>query len=313
MQTSILGKRQRSTDAFDIVMETDEDDTTDKESRTDIHRQSRKRAKIEQSADDASDAPLAGPSNTAVRERSETGTFGDGPPSEVTVSDTTPPTGVTGQPSRNHVVGDMIFTDRDFDFFDDPSNLHPADTRSQPVESQPPFSFAFPGVEPPPVTSTPTPSAPLLDPSGSPTLSTIRYPERPHSPSPAPMPRTVATRPSHSEAYRPFGFPPDSRNPTGSSALHGSAIDPASLLRTPPQSSHDILGLDSDQIDGRRRASSNDVGAGLGMTSLPVRVDETPAAIVRRTMYGTELEGDTRFGDFGVEGVAAGFWAGPKF
>jgi hypothetical protein len=30
-------------------------------------------------------------------------------------------------------------------------------------------------------------------------------------------------------------------------------------------------------------------------------------------MYGTELEGDTRFGDFGVEGVAAGFWAGSKF
>jgi hypothetical protein len=73
-----------------------------------------------------------------------------------------------------------------------------------------------------------------------------------------------------------------------------------------------MLSLDSDQIDVRRRASSNDVGAGLGMTSLPVRVEDSPA-IVRRTMYGTELEGDTRFGDFGVEGVAAGFWAGSKF
>jgi hypothetical protein len=314
MQTSILGKRQRSTDAHDTtaVLETDQEDTTDKESRTGIHRQSRKRAKMEQSADDASDAPFVGPSNTTVHGQSENG---DGPPSEITVSDT-PPT--TAQPSRDHVVGDMIFTDRDFDFFDNPpTSLHLADSQlnpSQAVETQHPFSFAFPGVAPPPVTSTPTLTAPLPNLSSSPSLSTIPYPERPHSPSPAPMPhRAVVTRPSQSEAYRPFGFPPESRNPTGSSAAHGSAIDPASLLRTPPQSSHEMLSLDSDQIDGQRRASSNDVGAGLGMTSLPVRVEDTSAAIVRRTMYGTELEGDTRFGDFGVEGVAAGFWAGSKF
>jgi hypothetical protein len=49
------------------------------------------------------------------------------------------------------------------------------------------------------------------------------------------------------------------------------------------------------------------------MTSVPTRVEETPAALVRRTMYGTELEGDTRFGDFGVEGVATGFWTGGRF
>jgi hypothetical protein len=30
---------------------------------------------------------------------------------------------------------------------------------------------------------------------------------------------------------------------------------------------------------------------------------------MKKTMYGTELDGDTRFGDFGVEGVASGFWA----
>jgi hypothetical protein len=70
---------------------------------------------------------------------------------------------------------------------------------------------------------------------------------------------------------------------------------------------------DSDPIDIRRRASSNDIGVGLGMTSVPVRADDTPVASMRRTMYGTELEGDTRFGDFGVEGVATGFWAGGRF
>jgi hypothetical protein len=323
IQTSVLGKRQRSADGYDTttVLETDQEDTTDKELRPGIHRQSRKRAKMEQSADDASDAPLAGPSNTAVHGQSENGTSGDGPPSETSVSrqrDTSPAT-VMGRSSRDHVVGDVVFTDRDFDFFDNPTptHLHPADSQLNPLraeETQHPFSFAFPGVAPPPMTSTPVPTAPLPNPSSSPSLSTIPYPERPHSPSPAPVPhRAVVTRPSQSEAYRPFGFPPESRSLTGSSATHGSAIDPASLLRTPPQSSHELLGLDSDQIDGRRRASSNDVGAGLGMTSLPVRVEDTPAAIVRRTMYGTELEGDTRFGDFGVEGVAAGFWSGPRF
>ena len=39
MQTSILGKRQRSTDGYDTttVLETDQEDTTDKELRTGIH------------------------------------------------------------------------------------------------------------------------------------------------------------------------------------------------------------------------------------------------------------------------------------
>jgi hypothetical protein len=39
----------------------------------------------------------------------------------------------------------------------------------------------------------------------------------------------------------------------------------------------------------------------------------TIAGPVKRTMYGTELDGDTRFGDFGIEGVATGFWAGGRF
>jgi hypothetical protein len=38
--------------------------------------------------------------------------------------------------------------------------------------------------------------------------------------------------------------------------------------------------------------------------------------LMKRTMYGTELDGDTRFGDFGVEGVGSsngGFWAGRRY
>jgi hypothetical protein len=38
---------------------------------------------------------------------------------------------------------------------------------------------------------------------------------------------------------------------------------------------------------------------------------KTPAAA--RTMYGTELEGDTRFGEYGIDGIAKGFWKAPGF
>jgi hypothetical protein len=317
-QTSILGKRQRSRDVCDttVVSETDQEDTADSSSRVWIHRQSRKRAKLEQLASEAS---LAGPSNT--HEQLENNTLRDHPPSETasTPPDTSlmaaPPS--PGQPSRDRVVGDVIFTDQDFDFFDNPTNLHPPDSQLSPssaAENRQPFSFAFPGVTQRPMTSTPVPTGQLPDRSSPPALSTLPYPERPHSPSPAPVShRAVVPRPSQSDAYRPFGFPPETRNPSGFSGAHGSTIDTASLLRTPPHPSHDLPSLDSDSVDNRRRASSNEIGTGLGMTSLPMRVEDTPAAPVRRTMFGTELEGDTRFGDFGVEGVATGFWTGGRF
>jgi hypothetical protein len=42
-------------------------------------------------------------------------------------------------------------------------------------------------------------------------------------------------------------------------------------------------------------------------------VDDVP--LMKRTMYGTELEGDTRFGDFGVEGVGGNgaFWTDGRY
>ncbi|KIP12601.1 hypothetical protein PHLGIDRAFT_10039 [Phlebiopsis gigantea 11061_1 CR5-6] len=52
-----------------------------------------------------------------------------------------------------------------------------------------------------------------------------------------------------------------------------------------------------------------------GLVPLPGAPD-TPAPPLRRTMYGTELELDTRFGDFGVEGVATmgfGWGAAPRY
>jgi len=213
------------------------------------------------------------------------------------------------QPSRDRVVGDEIFTDQDFDFFDNPSNLHQSGSRpssSQAVEGQHSFTFAFPGVTRSPVTATPAPTGPMSDPSTLPVLGSLPYPELPHSPSPAPIPYRVVARPPQSESYRPFGFQPESRNPLGSPGPHGSTLD---LLRTPPRQSPDLPSSEPDTINGRQRASSIELGVPPGL----VRVDDTPAAPVRRTMYGTELEGDTRFGDFGVEGVATSFWAGGRF
>lgn len=61
----------------------------------------------------------------------------------------------------------------------------------------------------------------------------------------------------------------------------------ASLLRTPPL--HPIHSHPS----------------GNGEASL--RLDDTPA-FPMKTIYGTELESDTRFGDFGVEGMATSYW-----
>ena len=45
--------------------------------------------------------------------------------------------------------------------------------------------------------------------------------------------------------------------------------------------------------------------SGNGETSS--RLDDTPA-FPMKTIYGTELETDTRFGDFGVEGMATSYW-----
>lgn len=310
MQASNLGKRQRSRDT-EGVSETDQEDTSDCLSAL-----GRKRAKAEQSAENAPEVPIAGPSNMTVHMQTDDHTFADRPPSEIvpsrpptTSSTTIPPR----PPSGDRIVGGEIFTDQDFDFFDNPSNLLQSGSRpssSQTAENQHPFTFAFPGLRRSPAPLTPAPTGSLADSSPTlPVLGSLPYPERPHSPSPAPMPyRAAVARPPHSESYRPFGFPPESsRNPLGGSpAPPGSAIDPATLLHTPPRQSPDITGPEVDPINGRQRASSH----GLGM---PARVEDTPAAPVRRTMYGTELDGDTRFGDFGLEGVATSYWAAGKF
>ncbi|KAJ6604786.1 hypothetical protein DFH09DRAFT_322131 [Mycena vulgaris] len=159
-------------------------------------------------------------------------------------------------------------------------------------ENQHPFTFAFL-----PISSTPVDS--LY------TLPSFPYPEAPQSPSPAGPSHSGSSR-NHGERtdiFGSFGLPPPGRprsRITSSSAARDTTaggmdafVDPAALTRRP-----------SDQ--------ERDDGFGLGRPpSISDNDGEAPG--LKRTMYGTELEGDTRFGDFGLEGVASGFWAGGRY
>lgn len=222
-----------------------------------------------------------------------------------------------------------IFTDRDFDFFDSaaqipprPPGAHaPVTSTANAAENQNPFNFGYPVTGHIPLTSTPAASGPAPALDDSPFSNHFPFPpQRPQSPSPAPSRVLRGGRIERNDRFHPFGTPPPSSSRAPSGSTNGtldsgaSALSPSALLRTPPAMTLPDLvdvGPDGQPVrvgvgeDGeRRKASSNDVGAGLGMTTVP----ETPAVPAGRTMYGTELGADTRFGDFGVEGVASGYW-----
>lgn len=115
------------------------------------------------------------------------------------------------------------------------------------------------------------------------------YLARPESPT-----SHVVERTGRRDRASPFFLSgqPDSR--TGSNLSSQRPVNPepnddsfSALLRTPPL--HPIHSHPS----GNGEASS--------------RLDDTPA-FPMKTIYGTELESDTRFGDFGVEGMATSYW-----
>jgi len=152
------------------------------------------------------------------------------------------------------------------------------------AENQNLFGFNFL-----PMSSTPMhPMYPL-------TMPNFPYPEAPTSPSPAGTERT----------FHPFGMPPTRPRSGANHSRPGSRQDGDGSGTINPAA-----------LTGRQQdPSSNDIAAGLGMTAVPARLGGSAAAAssAKRTMYGTELDGDTRFGDFGIEGVATGFWAGGRF
>ncbi|KAG9314481.1 hypothetical protein JVU11DRAFT_5278 [Chiua virens] len=162
----------------------------------------------------------------------------------------------------------------------------PATSSANNVENQNPFSFTFV-----PIASTPTQAVYPL------TMGTFPHPEPPTSPSPAANPDRPGSR--HSDRFVTFGVTRSSSTASGRAASGGS------LARPEASGSSGI----------QRALSSNEIASGIGLTAIKTSATEqdTPAPPAKRTMYGTELDGDTRFGDFGVEGVASGFWAGGRF
>ncbi|KAG5654776.1 hypothetical protein H0H81_003784 [Sphagnurus paluster] len=139
-------------------------------------------------------------------------------------------------------------------------------------------------------------------------LPSFPYPEPPQSPSPAGMAGVSnQDQPGRSDVFQAFGFPAPGRPSRASAArvasgLGGRFVNPAALSRIPSDNDGGASPLSSELT---MRASESNTGAAAEVPQL------------KRTMYGTELEGDTRFGDFGLEGVGngilGGFWAGGRY
>ncbi|KZT74755.1 hypothetical protein DAEQUDRAFT_748011 [Daedalea quercina L-15889] len=186
------------------------------------------------------------------------------------------------------------------------------------------FNFSFTTTAFHPMTSTPY---------GSADMPSFTYPDPPTSPTPA-----VTRSPSggyveraggrleRNDLFHPHGRPRSaasrqtSRPPSRASTSEAGpspegTVNPSSIMGSAPLPTVTEQDVDAEPVAESPVVSSTEIGHVFGLGDLPLP-PETPAPAMKRTMYGTELEGDTRFGDFGVEGVAAaGFWVGaaPRF
>lgn len=167
-------------------------------------------------------------------------------------------------------------------------------------ENQQPFSFSFV-----PMSSTPAHSL---------FLPSFPYPEPPQSPSPAGIHPSGFLNPLRGDPtgmFQPFGSPNPSRSSRSrpGSNVGGGFVDPAALT-------HHISDRDLEEIP--HNISANDMAMGSsepGPSSSRGLGAVAGAPLMKQTMYGTELDGDTRFGDFGLEGVGGNgtFWTGSRY
>jgi len=152
-------------------------------------------------------------------------------------------------------------------------------------ENQNPFNYFLP-----------EPSTPLF-------TSTFPYPEPPQSPTPAgfSLSGTLSTPDDRSDVFKTFDLPPPERARPFPSGSSNDVADPTFSLHPLPK---------------RRPPSVDESRSTFGLMPTFAGLDpksEKSSVTSKTTMYGTELEGDTRFGDFGVEGVAMGYWSGSRF
>ena len=228
----------------------------------------------------------------------------------------TPPNGMGGAiprpPGADENAPNNFNSNIDFSTFE--ASLFQAVTSTPFNMNLPPFTYPEPPTSPSPA----APSGGFIERAGgrierndlfqplrrfTPATAQAHTPSRPQS--------AIGRRISGSEAG------PSQLQPPPSDVM---TIDPSALMRTPtlPAVPEETSASASSSATAnllangfsRRTVSSTEVGMQLGMSSTSQLPPDTPGAPIKRTMYGTELDGDTRFGDFGVEGVASGFWAG---
>jgi hypothetical protein len=169
----------------------------------------------------------------------------------------------------------------------------PTQPRRTSAENERPFNFTF---MPPPTPHFPTAaqSFPTPNPPASPTPAN-NHPSSGLLTTAAPRVRT-GSRSAVTGPFAPSHTRQRSRRAQSETA--GLYVNPAALTRVP--STGEV-----------RPVSGSEAAASLGLRRLDVHSNESQGIHpIRGTIFGTELDGDRRFGDFGVEGVASGFWAG---
>jgi len=113
------------------------------------------------------------------------------------------------------------------------------------------------------------------------------------------------------------------RNEPNSRRVTSSRLNPyrrnlsnTARLRTPSNSNDPFSFFGSDLLSSNMHSANHpEPSVGVNPAQLIAQgipdPDKTPAAT--RTLYGTELEGDTRFGEFGIDGLTKSFWKAPGF
>lgn len=301
---TLLGKRRRANNASSVVEEGEEAEYSDAELASSVVGPIKKRPRTVRGGEDNDNTGSTSSSNspTQPQDIQQAGASGSdhGVPAFTIFTDPEEPSDyLDPPPPTNHLP----------DFFQphspSSSNLALHETKltttatANATENQPQgFNFSF----------LPIPSTPL----NAMYMPSFPYPEPPQSPSPAGANMGLLGRHAEerTDIFKEFGFPSPTRLSRSYGVLSGSHqeerggfVDPAALTQ--------------QGSSGRQReVSSNEVAAGLGLTAvrtLPTSEtalqDHPPT---KRTMYGTELDVNTRFGDFGVEGVATGFWSAGK-
>jgi len=184
------------------------------------------------------------------------------------------------------------------EFFGTSSPSGPEAKSSMPPNPHQIFNFNFI-----PMSSTP---APNVDHQSF--MAPFPFPDPPASPSPATHGLgylgRIEEEEKRTDVFKSFGLPSPRRPRLSQTPPPGGSVDPLDL------------GSRSASKGKQRDVSSNDVAAGLGLHVVHTGSSTDASHLTtlppaKRTMYGTEVEAETRFGDFGVPGsFARGFWAG---